>query len=206
MAFIPVLGTCATTLIYQVGSKQITNTLYWTQDDEFTSPGSVGALAADLVDVWDETLPATMSANVSLYGVRATALHSEDAPSVLYIPSGTHEGTAIGTPTPLHTAMSLTIRTDGRGRSRRGRLYHYGLPVEAQEDDKSWNETAVALIASKYGDLWLSMVAAGSTEGRTLVVVSREQDGVPLESGITYAVSTLDAHAPMATQRRRVKP
>lgn len=209
MAFTPVPETAQAVVIYEAAGKQLTNNFYFQQgetpvlwtEDELTELGNA------MINTWDEVMQSKFTTNVRLVGVRAISLQTEAAPSVLIDAPSAVFGTLVGSPLPLHSAMTITFRTAKRGRAYRGRIYHYGLAQTNTLDSKTWKPEAVTLIQTSY-QTWMTAIAdeffAGSVP-LTHVQVSRQLDLVPRVTGVATVVTAMAARSPIHTQRRRVE-
>lgn len=110
-------------------------------------------------------------------------------------------GTDGGAHVSNQVSMCVTFQTARRGRSFRGRNYVPGLPQTNLLDATHWNTSAVGFWTGVYDALSLD-VAAGSW---TPVVLSRQEGGVVLGTGVPTPITNYRANALITTQRRRLK-
>lgn len=195
-------------MVYQAPERPFTNNLYFQQgatpvlwtEEELTE------LARALSETWVETMQGGFHETITLERIRAMSLETETAPSIVYEPS-LFGGTLTGTRLPLHTAMSITFRTAKRGRSYRGRIYHYGLVEASLETQRTWSNTSLAGVQEIYEN-WMVAAAAeyfGGSVGLQHVQVSRQHDGVVLSTGVVTQVTAISPQKQLATQRPRVR-
>jgi len=119
------------------------------------------------------------------------ALHAMDAPL-----SGTHTGDTI----PVQVAMVVSLYTNSRGRSYRGRNYIPGLTLNQMVDGSNWGTSSLSAMNLAYRNLIVDLGGLGFN----LVILSRFNAGVRRTIGVSTLVTNAVAKAPVGTQRRRV--
>jgi len=203
MPFIPVPDTAQLNLGYTTDTGDTwSNGLYFELAGGWDA-ASLLQLCDAAVDGWTELMTGIFAANCNLTQVSAIDLSSasgEYAAAATGLPvAGVRTGAAI----MLNVAMSVTLRTALRGRSYRGRIYHYGLANEDKQTEKTWQTDDAVTVGNAYDALRDVIELATSAE---MVVVSRYSGGVSRITGLTTPVTVIEGRVPVATQRRRVKP
>lgn len=199
--YIPIPDTAALILGY-VNDVGLTwsNTLNFRKTDGWDAD-ELAALAASAIDAWGETLSAAFTTAAHLQQVTARDLSSEDGASIITADTASQAGSRSGNIVPLNAATTVTFRTLQRGRSFRGRIYHYGLVQADLASAKRWTTTSVGVVQASY-EAFVNAIQLGT--GADLVVVSRRQGNVWLAVGETTEVSQIVGRTPVATQRERV--
>jgi hypothetical protein len=203
MPFIPTPDTAQMILGYVTDTGDT-----WSNGLFFELPGGWDETALQLlcdtaVDAWTELCAPIFAANCNLQRVSATDQASASGAYAETVPSTPIPGTRSGAAVLLNAAMSVTLRTAQRGRSYRGRIFHYGLANEDKQTEKTWQVDDAVTVGNVYDALRDAIFA--ETSG-VLVVVSRYSGGASRITGLTTVVTTISGRVPVATQRRRVKP
>lgn len=197
MAFVPVPHGARAVLNFALGSQAFSNVLH------FTKPGfdtdDMDQLA-DLLDakILSDFIPILSNdctyVNVTVYDVRTidgqVVTNSDNAGN----------GTDANDVLPLNAALCVTLRTNDRGRSARGRMYLSGL-----SKINTYNGAFLASVISAAEDYVTAIRTNAAAAGWTLVIASFQEDGVLLEIANTRAVTSHLVRSGEATsQRRRV--
>jgi hypothetical protein len=202
MAFVPVPFTALFEFRFLVFGQRIENTLWFTNVNE---------------DVWSEqqaldmtnealthynTVGKTLVASDTVFTeIVVTDMSSSTAPQWTF-PMGDIVGTHTGASLPLNATYTIRFRTNGRGRSSRGRNYVPSLP----EGEVVGNTVGTAFAGDwidYYSDLAQVMVSPGINSQH--VVVSRFEDGAERTSGLVQAVTSYTvADFFVDSQRRRL--
>jgi len=197
MAFIPVPNTAAVVIAYTYAQQRMINTYHV----ERQSPWDIVQLTllAQNVRNWFvlNVLPLLSSDGVFLQTI-ATSLESASAPQFTITESPPPAGGTLIAVLPGGSCACITQRTALRGRSFRGRTYLSMLPQSSLAQGR-FTGAFVAFLDSAFEQLRLDLIAAAWT----WVVVSRQQGGVPLASGVTTPVTAVDVNQDPDSQRRR---
>lgn len=201
MAFIPVPDVAQVNLRYTLAGQQVENTLY------FLFPSTPGS--ADLLDLatycrgWrDVSLKPIQGSHCLLREVYAVSLTSATAPTATYVESPAEPGDYTGTPLPNNVTIAVSFRTEGRGRSSRGRNFALGLTETALSSTlgQTVQSTYEADLIAAYQEL----IDTPPTD-LTWVVVSRYTDGAPRTTGIYIPItSVILTDTTIDSQRRRL--
>jgi hypothetical protein len=171
MAFVPATNVLMCEARWTLLGQQVENVTYWLADGE---PFSVtaAAIAAEYQASWVAHLMPLSGTDMSLREMYFTDLTTETSPTYTVVPGTPIVGTG-GTPTlPSNISLCISFRTEGRGRSSRGRNYLFGL-TEGVVTGNTVSDTYVNAALAFYED-WAAPLAVG---GLTQVVISRIAGG-----------------------------
>lgn len=201
MAFIPVPNTARVCWHFTFAGQQVQFCLHFEKltppltTSDLTNLGSTGHTW------WTGFGLVNFSQQMALNRVSATDLTSQSAPSIDTIVSPVEPG-GVGQFPPLATAIVLTQRTALRGRSFRGRVYLPGVPTAPGADSAHAAAATITDILADFASLIASMEAL-ATNGFEWVVVSKQQNGLPLGIGVTTPATVLSSDGNWRSQRRR---
>jgi len=206
MPFVPVPNTCMAEMRMLVDGQKVENTLAFRFPGEVTEAllGDVGAMVESF---WINHYGPNVSASVSYRETVVTDLSSATGPQVTVVPALALAGEVSGTSLPNNMALTISFRTNSRGRSFRGRNYILGIPESHRLGINSMLPTEVAHWVEDYTAL-ITEAAGAAAEW---VVVSRfsgvDTLGKPIPrttglatpvTAVTVVDNTLDS------QRRRL--
>lgn len=199
MPFVPALNVlqCETRWTYL--GQQVENVTYWRTTGVPTPEN-----AADLYMEFEAAFVAhtmTLTSNQMLFReMYLTDLSSETAPTYTVLPEEPLAGTANTTPLPSSVALCISFRTNGRGRSARGRNYAMGV-TEAHVDGNLFLSSWVNGQLDFY-NRWRNQSAASSLQQ---VVISRISEGVErAEAFVQPVTAILVVDSVVDSQRRRL--
>jgi hypothetical protein len=133
--------------------------------------------------------------------VYLTDLSSQTAPTVTVVPGTNVLGSGTADPLPNNVALCVSFRTEGRGRSARGRNYISGH-AETSLSGNTFNATVSNGIRDAYEELLDATTYTGSW---TWVVLSRFEDGVARAAGLVQPVTAVVlTDTTVDSQRRRL--
>jgi len=157
----------------------------------------------DLLTIFDtwiaESLLAVMCAETTVTNVSARDLTTEDGFDRFSVieANGVNEDGC----TPAQNAVVLTKRTGLSGRSRRGRMYIFGVPQDYLLDVRHLSATGV----SAYNTVGSSLMASFVSTDWTPVVVSYISEGAPRVTPLVTPLIALEINdTRLDTQRRRL--
>lgn len=155
-------------------------------------------LASEILAAFYNTLDTYFTSDCQYGPCQIYDMREENAPVVV----GTEPsqgGEAAGDVIPLSNAVVLTLRTNRRGKSFRGRMYVAGF-TETHMVDNAWAATLVAAMEA----LGAAIQANSAAIGWTWCVHSGVANGVPREEGVLTPVTTWEVRNPIpGVQRRR---
>jgi hypothetical protein len=157
----------------------------------------------DLLTIFDtwiaESLLPVMCEGSTINNIQARDLTSEDSYDQTSIVET--DGTNPTACEPAQVAVVLTKRTSLSGRSRRGRMYLFGVPEAYQQDERHITAAAVAA----YNEVGSSLMTAFVGTEWTPVVVSYIDDGAPRVTPLVTPLTALECRdSRYDTQRRRL--
>lgn len=188
MPFIPVDEVARVTITYtDTAGNEGVNVIHCRTNE---LPVSV-VLMNDLLDGIEAWLTASWAPLVSnqARAIRLEALDLTQDDSFYVSRTISVQGTDPGALLPPQDTVAISLRSPYSGRSRRGRLYHYGL-LESRQDGGYIDNTSLAAFVTLYEELLTAIAGVNWVWG----VVSFVENGVPrsqgLFTGITYIVIT----------------
>jgi len=196
--YIPVNDTAEVRLVYSTLGGVAMNVINFRLVGGWT-PELLTALAAAVEDSWETNLSPIVSEAVTLDETVATDL-SSDTGAQITDPggiSGAHAGAAL----PNNVTVAVSFRTDQRGRSHRGRLFHVGMTEDQSSGDVLSGSNATTFLTA-YESFFADIEAA--VTDATHVVVSRCQDGVWLTTGETTTVTSYQVEPTLDSMRKRL--
>ena len=200
MAFIPVPNVVQAELVFTWNGQICQNVLHYLVD-EGVDPTIQAGIGADLAAWFDDSMQPLVVDTLSLIEVRLSDLTSEFAPGASWSGGLPLVGSlAGGLSMPNNVSIVMTKRTDFRGRSFRGRIYHVGLSENQVTANNIVPATLTSLLAA-YAELMTVTVGA---ETYPLCVVSRYQGGEPRVTGIATPVTAITSDGIVDSQRRRL--
>ena len=197
--YIPVPDTAQVQLIYTTPGGKAENVIYFAGPAPFDA-AALAALAQACEDSWEVNIAPLVSNQITLFETVATDVSSETGAQVTD-PGGINGGT-VNSALPQNVTIAISFRTDKRGRSYRGRLYHVGL-AESQVSGDEITEAFSITLRTAYEDFF-SDVATAMDDGTHHVVVSRCQDGDWLTTAEVTDVTTYQVETTIDSMRRRL--
>jgi len=197
--FVEVPDVAMFELRFQLYGQKIENTLYFREALSWSSASLLDQCEA-LYVWWNSRLREQMSVSLGLYSIAGTSLQTPEAPAVEFTLPTPVFGEQIQTAMPGNVAITVTFKTNQRGRSFTGRNYISGIPsnqVVGNTVDVNW----CADLAAAYNAILTDVPEILGT----WVVVSRFHNKAPravgLDTAVRNAVMT-DNH--IDSQRRRL--
>jgi len=200
MEYIPVPNCAQLEFVYSFGGQTCENVLHYTLDSAWTVT-QLTSLADAAIAEWIVSIKPQMTNLLSLVSCIATDLSSQSGPSITRATGLPSAGTQTGTALPNNCALVITKRTELRGRSFRGRIYHPGLPTP-QTSANNVTGAFVTNIVSGWNALTAITIAGPLTA--QMVVVSKFHEGNPRVIGITTPVVNMTSDGVIDSQRRRL--
>ena len=199
LPFQPVPDCAELILSYVAGDSPLTNTFQfskvggWTQEDLDS-----GTLA--VADAWEETMASVFNTTVHLRGSKMYDLEVDGGAYSERSYSPSIDGTRGGAHEAVNVATSVKRKTAMRGRSFRGRVFHYGLSVTDRVNQRLWTTAAVNEVAFAYEGF---VDAIETATGGVCVVVSRYADNLRRAEGIYTPVTDWVGAQKIATKGKR---
>lgn len=199
MAFIPVPNVAQVELVANWDNQVVETVLHY-QAPAAMDGAVLSRLANTAIATWAASVRPLCANNLTLFQCKVTDLTTANSPSVTVAATGSMTGTQSTPSLPNNVALCLTKRTFLRGRSFRGRIYHYALP-EAQVTGNAVAGAFVTTVLAGWSALLTLVNADGNWE---MVVVSRFTDDNPRSAGIFTPVSDLTSDGIIDSNRRRL--
>lgn len=197
MAFIPVPDAAMAVQKFSHDGQSWSNTLWFTKAGFVTA--DMDALAAAVGTTVISYLKPFISLNATYDGVTVYDMRTATGEKVEYN-NGSGAGLDTDAIIPTNVALVLTLYSNNRGRSGRGRVYLSGFDETAIDDGRflaQWGANVATWAAE--------LETAVEAEGWTWVVVSRYTAGAPRASGLAQAVTSTAVRSLIpGTQRRRL--
>ena len=173
---------------------------FWVLDN---APGSAGRndTLVSVVDTWMVgTMIPDMSQDYAYTGLAAYDMSSLTAPVKALQKSPLVFGGLTGAGAPANTAVVVSLYTEGRGRSARGRIYLPGA-LEASLNGQTW----VSAVSTDYeADIQALQTALNGADFE-LIVSSSQTGGVDRTERLAQPVTEVIGKAKIGTQRRRIR-
>lgn len=199
MPFVPAANVAMVELRYTYQGQQVENTLYFDRGSAMTTT-EMTDLAALLATNFQDNVRANMPTSLTLREIYVTDLTSDTAPTVTYTGILPLTGSDGQPAMPNSVTLCISFRTNGRGRSSRGRNYLLGI-TENEVDNNFVSSTFYGPWETFYTDVL--GIAAG--EVWTWVVLSRYANNAPRVAGLAQPVTDfVIVDTVVDNQRRRL--
>lgn len=200
MPFVSALGTAKVELRYQIDGQRIENLLYFYLGANPTD-GDFEALGEALLVWYEDTLAPTLTTAIALHEVFITDLSSSTGPVFSLTPAeGAIRGVRSVTSLPSGNALCVSFRTNGRGRSARGRNYVAGLGI-SDTNESIFLPSPAENVRSAYSALLSTGVVGTAVWSVVSTIHAKAPREAALVQPITGAVLTDLA---IDSQRRRL--
>jgi len=200
MVFVPALGVAQCEVRCLLDGQRVESILYFylgsnPTDSDFTDLGEA------LITWWDGSLSPNLTTAITLREIYITDLSGQTNPTYTVVPSGGPiPGERSVASLPSSIALCVSFRTNGRGRSARGRNYVGGLAT-ADVDESLFLDTRASSVIADYS---LLLAGGGWTNGEW-VVLSRITNGAPRAQGLRQTItSVVVTDLAVDSQRRRL--
>lgn len=198
MAFIPLVDGCRAVIEYETLNAQWTiNPWFYKLNFDETDQENLAAA----LDTWASSdLTDNLSGTTSYNKVTTYDMNSSGGRVIVDDTSSGAAGELATAGVALNVTACVTLRTNTRGRSGRGRMYISGL-AESEVDERYIALQRRTDIENDIGDMKTAIEALGWT----WIVASFQQDGVTLNPGVARPITSWEIRvASVASQRRRV--
>jgi len=181
MAFVAMPNIVQIEWRYTLFGQQCENRVYV---DHFGAPtqADLDGYALRAWTWWVDTYAANVSSAVNLREVVTTDMGNQNGNVSHYAPSATVFGEDVSTPLPNEVSFAVTLTSNSRGRSARGRWFVAGVPTAAQQDAN--NLTVVK--AGAFVSALQVFINAMEAIGKAVVIVSLRSNNAPRPGGPVY--------------------
>lgn len=185
MAFVPNVAVAKVAMDFQQGTRPFTNVLHVgapANPDE----SQLLTIATLVYDAFTDAFMPLLAGATVAQSATAYSMASTTAPVATFAPTTPVIGGQGGDPLPLQSAAVLTLRTNARGRSGRGRIYLSGWS-EGSSVSSSLTPAASAALTTAAAAFRAALLASSIT----LVVYSTQSGGVDRTTGVAFPVTSI---------------
>lgn len=202
MVFVPGNNIFKVDIRQGLFGQNVSNTLYFRAVEPPVTASDVDTLAAEVQAFWEGYLSTHVVEDLTLEEIYITDLSTQTSPTYTYPVTPAARGSRTGEPLPSNCTFCVSFRTNGRGRSSRGRNYVSGL-AEADVGGNILDPTEADGIVNAYSaGILQNLNLSGFMEW---VVVSSIQDGQLRAQLLAQPVtSVLYSDRIIDSQRRRL--
>lgn len=199
MAFVPVPNTAQFNVRGTYLGEQVENTLYFRRANGWGA-GDLVVGCSYLLQWFTQNVRANLSEEYVMREVYGVDLSSVNGPTGVASVSNDPGGPISAQPLPGNIALCVTFRTAARGRSFRGRNYVSGLC-----DIHISGNQVTSVFGNNIATAYQILVGADMNIEADWVVVSRQANGVPRQTGIaTPVIAAVVRDYNVDSQRRRL--
>lgn len=199
MPFQPAENVVSADMFFTWQGQQVMNKLHFLMDP--ITPQGMADLAEEVYLWWANNLSTLVSSTVLLREVAVADLTTQDGGTASYVNSPLVGGSNVNESCTNNTAITVSLKTAGRGRSRRGRIYHIGL-TENNIADNRVSQVALDALLVAYAKLRdPAVISAGQ-----LVVLSRWFNGDKREVASAATVTSMAFTDQVVDSQRRRLP
>jgi len=151
-------------------------------------------------DWWELTYAPLLPDEVNLREVVATDLSAVDGGQYTYAPDTTTTGEITGNVQPNEVSLCVSLRSDARGRSARGRFFFLAISQNSMQDANNVSDAFASSAAAALNTL-ISTLAPDTP----LTIVSYRTNNAPRPGGPVYyeVVNAVVVDTVVDSQRRR---
>ena len=201
MAFIPLPGTAQVEIVNTLHTPRTETVLHYTGGDA-TNLTALTNLAGAVNVLW-QTHVAPLVTNQMLGQVVVATDMTQQFGFSVEVDNSTPGGidNAVDPALPNSIALAVKKTTGLRGRSFRGRIYHYGLTESQVQSNQVEQSVADSILAA-----WTNFLTVTTADATwQMVVASRYENNLPRTTGVVTEVSTLTiVDNTVDNQRRRL--
>lgn len=200
MAFIPVSQAILVEIRGTYHQQEVENTI-WLKTADAVDQGEVDDAASVVYAWWTAHVLPLLSNEYELREVYASDQSTNTGPTSTVTPASAAVGGLLTQGNAANVSLAISFRSNGRGRSSRGRNYVVGIPESQTQESRVLSSYANNLRLA-YSAL-LPMLPDVSL---VWVVASRFHNNAPRSLGITYpVVAVVLSDNDVDSQRRRLR-
>ena len=183
MDFVPALNTAQVEFRYTVGEQQTENVLYC-RSDASMSTARLTSLGGVLHSWWVAHIQNLQLTNTTLRQIYLTDLTTQTGPTFTYTAALPATGNNSGAAAPNNVSLAVSFRTDGRGRSSRGRNF-----IQAVAKANAVDNQIDSAVADAYVTAYAALPTFLTADDWTHVIVSRVTNGANRPTALIQPVS-----------------
>lgn len=201
MAFVPAPNIMMVEIRMTNAGQQIENRIMCNNQGP-VDEASLQAIATAVWDWWELTAAPLIPDEVLLREVVATDLTTQNGDQYVYAPDTTTTGEITGNVQPNEVSLCMSLRSDSRGRSARGRLFWPAISQNSMIDANNVSTT----FANSFIAAGLSLIGI-CQEIAPLTIVSYVSNKAPRPGGPVYfPVTNATLVDRVVDSQRRRKP
>jgi hypothetical protein len=198
--FVPFLNIGQFNIRAEINGVPMENVLHFNNGSSPWTPAGLAGTAAQVSAAWVANVMPNLSSKYVLRSIYAIDLTTQTGPTATNTDDTGATGSNGADSLPGDKSLCLSLRTDNRGRSYRGRVYIAGI-TKGETTDNLITASRVAAIVSGFQDFMTDL--AGSDN--MLVIASRFHNGIARTDGLAVVVTNvLAVNNRVTTQRRRL--
>lgn len=199
MPFQPASNVVSADFFFTWQGQQVMNKHHYFMDP--VDVGDMNTLASELYLWWANHLSQQVSSTVLLREVAITDLTTQDGPTASYTNSPLVGGSNVNESVVNSTSIVVSLKTAGRGRSRRGRIYHVGLTDNVVADNRVSQAALDALLVG-----YSKLLDPNTISVAQLCVLSRQFNNVVRPVASSATVTSMTFHDNVVDGQRRRLP
>jgi hypothetical protein len=202
MPFIAIPNTAMVEIRGSIASEQYENTIYCHFSEGVTVAGMTDLALA--IATWVSTdFVDQVHTGMEITEIFVTDMTTGTAPTVSFTDDPLPiDGAAAGTPLTNQDTICVSLRTAGRGRSSRGRVYYGGLVAEQRDTANTISSATAAAVQG----IWSNLGDVIEGAGASWVVASRFTEGAARPFGVIAPVTNVLVVDRVIDCRRRRMP
>lgn len=202
MPFVPVINTCMVEMRAVRNAQKVENRV---MVDMGAAPNRIEmeALATAVWNWWQDTYAGVLTGDVNLREVVVTDISQVDGLQVTYAPASNITGGINNTALPNEVSFCVSLRSQFRGRSARGRFYSLSVAQIQMADANNLTTGAAGAFVGTVQQL----INAINDLGKHLVIVSYRHNNAPRVGGpVKYIVDAAVSVDTLVDSMKRRKP
>ena len=200
MPFVPTPDAAVANIRYLLDGQEVENSIAFVAQGGFP-PGGFADLAGELASAWSANVMPLLGNTLILREVNVVDQSSATGPSISLPIVPNIPGGNAGAPLPNNVALSVSLRSTGRGRSSRGRIFLAGL-TETQVTANTISLALADQIAAAVNSVRTTLIA----QGYDMVVISRQFNNVARLNGLPFPITSVVVVDPVVDSQRRRLP
>lgn len=200
MEFIPVPYGMMGEMRYTQDQQKVENVFWFKAPEPQPSPSNLAAVGAILFNWWDDHLKTIQASACTLREIYVTDQSNQFGGMYTYSTNLPAAAASVQPPAPNSVTLCISLRTQQRGRSFRGRSYVIGLT-----NNIIVNSHVTPQGTSAWLNAYDALIAESGTAGYQLCICSRFTNKLPRAEGVlTEVVDAVLVDDTVDTQKGRL--